>query len=187
MTVTADAADASDVGEDLASTSSHRRSGRPSTPTRPTRSANASPTCKQRFHGLDLRICYAVKANSNLAILQLMAQPAWAPTSSRGRDAAQPDGGIPAEQIVFSGVGKTEAEIDEALDAGVWRFNVESADELARCNVSPQRRRDRARRGPHQSRRRCAHPREDLHRQGREQVRRVASTRRGAGSPRRRH
>jgi diaminopimelate decarboxylase len=87
---------------------------------------------KQAFHGLDLRICYAVKANSNLAILQLMSQHGvGADIVSLGELQRSLKAGIPAERIVFSGVGKTAEEIAAALDAGVWRFNVESHDELS--------------------------------------------------------
>ncbi len=83
------------------------------------------------FAGLDHRICYAVKANSNLAILQLMAQhDVGADIVSMGELHRCLRAGIPAERIVFSGVGKTEEEIHAALAAGVWRFNVESSDEL---------------------------------------------------------
>lgn len=83
------------------------------------------------FEGLDHRICYAVKANSNLAILQLMAQQdVGADIVSMGELRRCLRAGIPAERIVFSGVGKTEEELHAALAAGVWRFNVESSDEL---------------------------------------------------------
>ena len=81
--------------------------------------------------GLDALICFAVKANSNLAILQLMAESGvGADIVSAGELKRSLQAGIPAGRIVFSGVGKTEAEMAEALDAGVGRFNVESFDEL---------------------------------------------------------
>ena len=83
------------------------------------------------LRGLDTAICYAVKANSNLAILQLMAgNGVGADIVSAGELRRSLRAGIPAEQIVFSGVGKAEDEIDEALVAGIGRFNVESEDEL---------------------------------------------------------
>ena len=83
------------------------------------------------FQGLDVRICYAVKANSNLAILQLIAlHDVGADIVSLGEMHRSLKAGVPAGRIVFSGVGKTADEIDAALAAGVWRFNVESADEL---------------------------------------------------------
>lgn len=83
------------------------------------------------LQGLDTRICYAVKANSNLAILQLMAgQGVGADIVSVGELRRALRAGIPPQAVVFSGVGKTACEMAEALAAGVWRFNVESHDEL---------------------------------------------------------
>lgn len=83
------------------------------------------------LRGLDARICYAVKANSNLAVLQLIAgQGVGADIVSVGELRRALRAGIPAANIVFSGVGKTADEIAEALRMGVWRFNVESHDEL---------------------------------------------------------
>jgi len=81
--------------------------------------------------GLDTVICYAVKANPSLAILQLMAAAGLgADIVSGGELQRSLRGGIPAQRIVFSGVGKTEAEMAAALAAGVSRFNLESAHEL---------------------------------------------------------
>ena len=81
--------------------------------------------------GLDATIRYAVKANSNLAILQLMAAAGvGADIVSAGELWRALHAGIPAERIVFSGVGKSEDEIAGALTAGIARFNVESLDEL---------------------------------------------------------
>ncbi|SEI60852.1 diaminopimelate decarboxylase [Frateuria terrea] len=81
--------------------------------------------------GLDATICYAVKANSNLAILGLMADAGLgADIVSAGELKRALAAGIPAARIVFSGVGKTDDEIDAALEAGIARFNVESLDEL---------------------------------------------------------
>ena len=83
------------------------------------------------LRGLDALVCYAAKANSNVAILQLMAEAGLgADIVSGGELWRCVRAGIPAERIVFSGVGKTVEEITDALDAGVARFNVESADEL---------------------------------------------------------
>ncbi len=83
------------------------------------------------LHGLDARVCYAAKANSNIAILQLVADAGLgADIVSGGELWCCLHAGIPADRIVFSGVGKTADEIADALDAGVARFNVESADEL---------------------------------------------------------
>jgi diaminopimelate decarboxylase len=81
--------------------------------------------------GMNALVCYAAKANSNVAILQLMAQAGLgADIVSGGELWRCLHAGIPAERVVFSGVGKTAGEIADALDAGVARFNVESADEL---------------------------------------------------------
>ena len=81
--------------------------------------------------GLDACICYAVKANSNVAVLQLVAdEGAGADIVSGGELRRALAAGIPAERIVFSGVGKSDGEIAQALDAGIARFNVESRAEL---------------------------------------------------------
>lgn len=86
---------------------------------------------QEALQGLDAGICYAVKANSNLAILQLMAEAGvGADIVSAGELRRCLHAGIPAERIVFSGVGKTEDEMAGALDVGIQRFNVESHDEL---------------------------------------------------------
>ena len=83
------------------------------------------------LRGVDATICYAVKANSNLAILRLMSEAGLgADIVSAGELRRCLRAGIPASRIVFSGVGKTDDEIAEALAAGVWKFNVESSDEL---------------------------------------------------------
>lgn len=88
-------------------------------------------TLKSALAGLDAGICYAVKANSNRAILELMqAHGVGADIVSTGEMQRALMAGIPAESIVFSGVGKLREEIDAALDAGIARFNVESRDEL---------------------------------------------------------
>jgi diaminopimelate decarboxylase len=81
--------------------------------------------------GIDARVCYAVKANPGLALLALMAQAGLgADIVSAGELRRALRAGIRAETIVFSGVGKTADEIGDALDAGIWKFNVESHDEL---------------------------------------------------------
>jgi diaminopimelate decarboxylase len=83
------------------------------------------------LRGLDAGLCYAVKANSNRAILELMAAAGLgADIVSAGELQRALRAGIPASRIVFSGVGKTDAEIAAALTAGIARFNVESLDEL---------------------------------------------------------
>ena len=81
--------------------------------------------------GLDAGVCYAVKANSNAAVLQLLAaEGAGADIVSGGELARALRAGIPAGKVVFSGVGKSDAEIAQALQAGIARFNVESRAEL---------------------------------------------------------
>ena len=98
----------------------------------------SSDAIRSRLHalqvalaGLDAGICYAVKANSNGAVLRLVADMgAGADIVSGGELRRALRAGIPAERIVFSGVGKTADEINEALDAGVARFNLESRAEL---------------------------------------------------------
>lgn len=90
------------------------------------------------LHGLETRICYAVKANPNLGVLRLMAAAGLgADIVSVGELRRALLAGIPAHRIVFSGVGKREDEIAEALASGVWRFNIESRDELhVLCRVA---------------------------------------------------
>jgi diaminopimelate decarboxylase len=76
-------------------------------------------------------ICYAVKANSNLAVLNILARlGAGFDVVSRGEIERVLAAGGQADRIVFSGVGKTTGEIDYALDLGIHCFNVESAAEL---------------------------------------------------------
>lgn len=83
------------------------------------------------LQGLDVLVCYAVKANPNQAILQLVAGAGLgADIVSGGELQRSLRAGIPAERIVFSGVGKSADEIAAALAAGIARFNVESEDEL---------------------------------------------------------
>jgi len=81
--------------------------------------------------GRDHLICYAVKANSNLAVLQWFARQGCGFDIVSGGELERvlAAGGDPA-RIVFSGVGKTRAEMARALDAGVLCFNVESVGEL---------------------------------------------------------
>ncbi|MCX7165165.1 MAG: diaminopimelate decarboxylase [Rhodocyclales bacterium] len=84
-------------------------------------------------HGLADRslICYAVKANSNLAILNVFARlGAGFDIVSGGELARVIAAGGSADRIVFSGVGKSRAEMRAALEAGIHCFNVESASEL---------------------------------------------------------
>ena len=80
---------------------------------------------------VDSLIAYSVKANSNIAVLQTLAKlGAGADVVSGGELARALIAGIPASRIVFSGVGKTRAEMAQALNAGIKMFNVESLPEL---------------------------------------------------------
>src|SRR4051794_13383741 len=77
------------------------------------------------------RICYAVKANSNLAVLQILAKlGAGFDIVSAGELFRVLAAGASAEKVVFSGVGKTAQEIQYALQQGIHSFNCESEDEL---------------------------------------------------------
>lgn len=87
------------------------------------------------LQGREHLICYAVKANSNLAILNIFARlGAGFDIVSGGELQRVLAAGGDARQVVFSGVGKTVAEMRMALDAGILCFNVESAAELERLN-----------------------------------------------------
>ena len=91
-------------------------------------------------------ICYAVKANGNLAILRLLAQAGAGFDIVSGGELYRvlKAGGDPAK-VVFSGVGKTAEEIDAALAAGIFAFNCESEPELALVDALAHRRGIKAR------------------------------------------
>ncbi len=85
--------------------------------------------------GQDALVCYAVKANSNLAILNLFARMgAGFDIVSGGELQRVLAAGANPRKVVFSGVGKTAAEMKLALDVGIFCFNIESAPELDRLN-----------------------------------------------------
>jgi diaminopimelate decarboxylase len=88
------------------------------------------------FAGVPHLVCYAMKANPNLAVLGLFAQLGSGFDIVSGGELARvlAAGGDPAK-VVFSGVGKTEGEMAAALAAGILCFNVESASELTRLNA----------------------------------------------------
>ncbi len=90
----------------------------------------------EAFAGMPHLVCYAMKANSNLAVLKLLADlGSGFDIVSEGELArVRAVGGDPGK-VVFSGVGKSEREIGEALAAGILCFNVESAAELERLNA----------------------------------------------------
>src|SRR5215469_3864461 len=80
-------------------------------------------------------ICYAVKANSNLAVLRHFATlGAGADVVSEGELRRALAAGVPPERIIFSGVGKTAAEMTAALEADIHQINVESMPELCRLS-----------------------------------------------------
>ena len=81
--------------------------------------------------GLDAHVHYAVKANDRLAVLRLFAaEGAGADVVSEGELRRAREAGIPADRIVFSGVGKSERELRLALTEDIAQINVESAEEL---------------------------------------------------------
>jgi len=81
--------------------------------------------------GLDATVCYSVKANSNMAVIRTLARKgAGADVVSGGELKRALAAGVAADRIVFSGVGKTERELAEALKAGIAQINVESEPEL---------------------------------------------------------
>jgi len=85
--------------------------------------------------GLDVQLCFAMKANSNLAVLRLFSNLGAAFDLVSGGELRRVlAAGGSASRSVFAGVGKTEAEIRFALEAGVFGFHVESEPELARIN-----------------------------------------------------
>ncbi|QPH55045.1 diaminopimelate decarboxylase [Pontivivens ytuae] len=86
--------------------------------------------------GMPHLICYAMKANSNMAVLRVMARlGAGMDVVSIGEYRRARAAGVPGDKIVFSGVGKTTAEMTYALENGIRQFNVESEPELARLSA----------------------------------------------------
>ncbi len=91
------------------------------------------------FASVDHLTCYSVKANSNLAVLRLLASlGAGMDIVSGGELYRALLAGVPASKIVYSGVGKKAAEIAQALTADILAFNVESVQELHRINEVAQ-------------------------------------------------
>lgn len=92
------------------------------------------------FADVDVMVCYAMKANSNQAVLKTLGRlGAGVDVVSGGELRRALAAGIPANRIMFSGVGKTAAEMDFALQAGIYCFNVESEPELEVLNQRAQR------------------------------------------------
>ncbi|MBM7324373.1 diaminopimelate decarboxylase, partial [Agrobacterium sp. S2] len=88
------------------------------------------------FADVDAMVCYAMKANSNQAVLKTLAKlGAGIDVVSGGELRRALAAGVPANRIMFSGVGKTVAEMDYALDVGIYCFNIESEPELEVLNL----------------------------------------------------
>ena len=90
----------------------------------------------EAFADVDAMVCYAMKANSNQAVLKTLAKlGAGIDVVSGGELRRALAAGVPASRIMFSGVGKTVAEMDFALEAGIYCFNIESEPELEVLNL----------------------------------------------------
>jgi diaminopimelate decarboxylase len=95
---------------------------------------------KKGLKTLDHLICFAVKSNSSLAILKMLADAgAGMDLVSGGELYRAEKAGVPRDRIVFSGVGKTSTEIEAALRSGIFSFNVESLPELKLINAVAQK------------------------------------------------
>ena len=91
---------------------------------------------QEAFEGIPMLLAYAMKANSNQAVLTLMARlGVGADVVSLGELERAIAAGIPPSKIVFSGVGKTVAEMRRGLELGIYCFNVESEPELERLDM----------------------------------------------------
>jgi diaminopimelate decarboxylase len=86
---------------------------------------------QEAFAGLDAMVCYAIKANSNQAVISTLARlGAGMDVVSEGELRRARAAGVPGNRIIFAGVGKTRAEMAYALGEGIHSFNVESEPEL---------------------------------------------------------
>ena len=86
---------------------------------------------KDALDGVPNMVCYAMKANSNQAVLKVLADlGAGMDVVSGGEYARAKAAGVPGDRIVFSGVGKTREEIRAALSGGIRQFNIESEPEM---------------------------------------------------------
>jgi diaminopimelate decarboxylase len=91
---------------------------------------------QRALQGRAALICYAVKANPNLALLQTLVQAGCGLDIVSGGELQRAlHSGVAPERIVFSGVGKTRAEMCQALQAGIGCFNVESLPEIEALNL----------------------------------------------------
>ena len=90
----------------------------------------------EALEGMDHLVCYAMKANSNQAVLRTLAQAgAGMDVVSEGEYLRARAAGVSGDKIVFSGVGKTAREIRVALEGGIRQFNVESEPEMEVLNA----------------------------------------------------
>jgi diaminopimelate decarboxylase len=90
----------------------------------------------EHLQQLNSMICYAVKANTNQAVIKTLADlGAGADVVSEGELRRALQAGIPANKIVYSGIAKTENEILFALEKNIYQFNVESENELELLNI----------------------------------------------------
>ncbi len=88
------------------------------------------------LEGMENLVCYAMKANSNQAVLKLLGDAgAGMDVVSAGEYARARAAGIPGDRIVFSGVGKTREEMEYVLSGGVRQFNIESEPEMELLSV----------------------------------------------------
>ena len=96
---------------------------------------------RRAFRDHPTRVCYSVKANSNLRLLKWLAERGVGfDVVSAGEIARTAAVGVPADRVVFAGVGKTRAELAAGVDAGLWMINVESVDEArALAEVAAER------------------------------------------------
>ena len=93
----------------------------------------------EALEGMDHLVCYAMKANSNQAVLRTLAQAgAGMDVVSQGEYLRARAAGVSGDKIVFSGVGKTGKEIRVALEGGIRQFNVESEPEMEVLNAVAQ-------------------------------------------------
>jgi len=94
---------------------------------------------RQAFQAPDTLVAYSVKANGNLSVIRTLAdEGAGADVVSGGELRRALAAGVPGKKIVFSGVGKTAEEMADALEAGIYQFNVESEPELDLLNMVAQ-------------------------------------------------
>ncbi|MCP4411666.1 MAG: diaminopimelate decarboxylase [Gammaproteobacteria bacterium] len=86
---------------------------------------------KKHLGVLDAQVCYAIKANSNQAVIKTLAdEGAGADVVSEGELRRAIMAGVPASKIIFSGVAKTSKEMEYALSQDIFQFNIESENEL---------------------------------------------------------